>query len=181
MLLAAILLVLGVAVGLVRGGRLDNISGVEFRLPWLVFGGLALQVAAQAASRAIPVLHRQGGPIVLGISYGLVIIFVLLNFRYPGTALVGVGLALNLAVILANGAMPVSLSAIHAAGGHALPGLQSGVKHHVMNRGTRLRWLGDILPLPGLGVASAGDVVLGAGMFVLVQHLIAYPPKRRGR
>jgi hypothetical protein len=178
-LLALFLLLAGVVVGLIRGGRLDKISAAQFRMPWLVFVALALQVGAQAVSTSVVALQHGGdGRAILTASYALVILFVALNFRYPGTALIGAGLLANLGVILANGAMPVSLSAMHAAGAHALPGLQTGVKHEVMGRATRLRLLSDIIPLPGLGIVSVGDIVLGTGIFLLVQRLVAYQPKR---
>ncbi len=176
MLLALILLVLGVISGLLRGGRLDNITGVRFRLPWLVFLGLALQVGAEALAAMFPGIQRGlTGPIVLMISYGFVVAFVALNVRYPGTILIGAGLLLNLTVILANGAMPVSLSAVREAGGR-LPHLQNEVKHRVMGPGTRLGLLGDIIPLPPLGVVSLGDVVLGAGVFLMVDRLVTSSP-----
>ena len=104
--------------------------------------------------------------------------FVVLNFRFPGALLIGLGLLLNLCVILANGAMPVSLWAVKVSGSHAATHLQNSVKHQVMGRGTRLGFLGDIIPLPPLGIVSVGDVVLGAGVFILVTRLMA-PDKRR--
>jgi hypothetical protein len=178
-LLALVLLVAGVAVGLLRGGRLDNISGVRFRLPWLVFVGLALQIAAEAAAARFPGIQRgAAGPLILAISYAFVAAFVALNFRYPGTVLIGLGLLLNLSVILANGAMPVSLWAARVSGFHGAPRLQNTVKHKVKGPGTRLGLLGDIIPLPPLGIVSVGDAVLGAGVFILVNHLVA-PGKRR--
>ncbi|MGH2718148.1 MAG: DUF5317 domain-containing protein [Actinomycetota bacterium] len=160
------------AVGLIRGGHFDNISGAQFRQPWMVFAGLALQVGAQLLEPKVPSLHGGLGVVVLAISYALVIGFVVLNIRYPGSALIGAGLVLNLIVIMANGAMPVSLWAVHAAGAKSLPGLATGVKHHTMGHGSRLDWLGDIIPLPGLGVLSVGDCVLGVGIFVLVQRMV---------
>ena len=42
----------------------------------------------------------------------------------------------------------------------------------------RLGFLGDIIPVPPLGIVSIGDVVLGAGVFILVTRLMA-PDKRR--
>lgn len=179
MVLALIPLVLGIVVGLVRGGKLENFSAAAFRQPWMVFAGLALQVGAQAAEPSVPALHNgAAGPAVLAVSYALVIGFVVLNIRFPGTLFIGVGLLLNLAVILANGAMPVSMAAVHAAGARSLPGLQSGVKHHPMGPGTHLDILGDIIPVPALGIVSVGDVILGIGIFLLIQRLMAYQPRR---
>lgn len=179
MLLALALLVLGIVAGLARGGRLENVSAAQFRVPWLVFAGLGLQVGAQALSSSVPALYSGwAGTTVLMVSYGCIIAFVALNVRYPGTLFIGAGLALNIAVILANGAMPVSLAAVHHLGLKALPGLQTGVKHHAMTHRTRLGFLGDIIPVPFLGIVSVGDVTLGTGVFLLVQRLVAYQPRR---
>jgi hypothetical protein len=178
-LLAFVLLLAGVVVGVLRGGSLENINRVRFRLPWLVFLGLALQIGAEAAASRFPGIQRGVlGPLVLAISYGFVGTFVVLNFRFPGAPLIGLGLLLNLSVILANGAMPVSLWAMRVSGSHAATHLQNSVKHQAMGRGTRLGFLGDIIPVPPLGIVSVGDVVLGAGVFVLVIRLIG-PDKRR--
>lgn len=179
MLLALALLVVGIVAGLARGGRLENVSASRFRQPWLVFAGLGLQIGAQALASGIPALSRGwAGTAVLMVSYACIIAFVGLNLRYPGTAFIGAGLALNIVVILANGAMPVSLAAVHHLGLKALPGLQTGVKHHAMTRHTRLRFLGDIIPVPFLGIVSVGDVTLGTGVFLLVQRLVGYQPRR---
>lgn len=177
MLLALVLLVVGVVSGLVRGGRLENISSVRFRQPWLVFLGLGLQVGAEAAAAAWPAIHRGiTGPAILTISYALIFGFVALNRHFPGTMLIGLGLTLNLAVILANGAMPVSLWAVHAAHFPTAPHLQNALKHRVKGPGTRLGFLGDIIPIPILGIVSPGDVVLGIGVFVLVYRLMLPAP-----
>ncbi|HWD08454.1 MAG TPA: DUF5317 domain-containing protein [Actinomycetota bacterium] len=184
MIIALIPLVLGVSVGLARGGRFDNISAAKFRQPWMVFAGLAVQVGAQLLEPRIHALHGGAGYAVLAVSYALAIGFVALNLRFPGAVLIGAGLLLNLIVITANGAMPVSMWAVHAAGAHSLPGLAHGVKHHRMGPGTRLNLLGDIIPLPGLGVLSVGDFVLGVGIYLLVQRMVLADgddPRRRRR
>jgi hypothetical protein len=178
-LLAFVLLLAGVVVGVLRGGSLENINRVRFRLPWLVFLGLALQIGADAAAARFPGIQKGvAGPLVLAISYGLVGTFVVLNFRFPGAMIIGLGLLLNLSVILANGAMPVSLWAARVSGSHVASHLQNSVKHGVKGPGTRLGFLGDIIPVPPLGIVSVGDVVLGAGVFLLVTYLMA-PDKHR--
>ncbi len=180
MLLAFVLLLAGVAVGVLRGGSLDNINRVRFRLPWLVFLGLGLQIGVEVAAARFPEIERgMTGPLVLAISYACVGAFVALNFRFPGALIIGLGLALNLSVILANGAMPVSGWAVRVSGSHSALHLENSVKHTNMRSRTRLRFLGDIIPVPPIGVVSAGDVVLGAGVFVLVSYLMAPPNRHR--
>jgi hypothetical protein len=163
-----------------RGGKLDNINRVRFRLPWLVFLGLGLQIGIEVAGARYPsIQHGPVGPLVLAISYGCVAAFVALNYRYPGALLIGLGVALNLIVILANGAMPVSSWAAKVSGLHATSHLENSVKHTGMGPGTRLKFLGDIIPVPPLGIVSVGDVVLASGVFMLVSFLMA-PPDSHG-
>jgi hypothetical protein len=181
-LLAFVLLLAGVVVGVLRGGSLENINRVRFRLPWLVLLGLALQMGAETAAVRFPGIHPAvAGPIALAISYALLATFVALNVRFPGALLIGLGLFLNVSVILANGGMPVSHWAATVSGWHATPNVLHSVKHKWMDRGTRLGFLGDIIPVPPLGIVSVGDVVLGAGVFLLVNHLMAPTNRHRSR
>ena len=94
--------------------------------------------------------------------------FILANARIPGMLIAGLGLLMNVSVIVANGAMPVSADAADAAG-LSPPTQSSAFKHEQMNSETRVRWLGDVVPLPVLGeVWSAGDFVLAAGIARLI-------------
>jgi hypothetical protein len=90
-----------------------------------------------------------------------------------GTGLLGLGFALNFAVIAANGAMPVSPAALEHAG---RDGLEGGtiVKHELMSPDTRLDLLGDVIPIPPPGgvVLSAGDIVFLVGLSVLVAEVV---------
>jgi len=176
-LLALLLLIIGLVAGLARGGRIENITRVHFRQSWLVFLGLALQVGAEVTAHVdLRIIRGPAGSVILGVSYGLVLAFVALNVRFPGTILMGAGLLLNLTVILANNGMPVSARAAREAGIHSLPRLQTEAKHHLMGRRTRLAFLGDVIPLPLVGVVSAGDIVLGAGICLLIDRLVASQP-----
>jgi hypothetical protein len=180
-ILAIFLLAAGVLAGLARGGRLTNIAQAKLRLPGLIFVGLGLQIAGElAAAFVYPELRSgAGGLALLAISYAFLIAFLLINIRLPGTALIGLGLALNLAVILLNGGMPVSADASRAAGTDSAQFLEASVKHVPMGPDTDLWFLGDVIPLPGFRtVISAGDVILGVGVFLLVQRLVAYHPRR---
>ncbi|MDP9405291.1 MAG: DUF5317 domain-containing protein, partial [Actinomycetota bacterium] len=95
-------------------------------------------------------------------------------------ALVVVGAALNAVVIFANGAMPVSREALLAVARHPYefaPG-----KHRLLEPGDPLPWLADVVPLPLLRtVVSVGDVVLAAGIALLVTNLMRRAPRIAGR
>lgn len=177
-------LLLGLVAGILRGGRLANIARARFRLPGLVFAGLGLQVGAELIAWLVNHRFRLEGRglLIVTVSYLLLITFVLANRRLanrrlPGAVLIGVGLALNLAVILANGGMPVSLEAADAAGVDPRSYLRSAVKHRVMGPGTVWGFLGDVIPIPLVqSVVSVGDLVLATGVFLLVEKLVrSYP------
>jgi hypothetical protein len=116
-------------------------------------------------------------------SYALLALATLINARLPGTPLIGLGLACNVAAMLANGGhMPASASALATLG---------RVEHGVHNNSVSLAhpnlpWLIDRFPTPGwvpfAGVFSVGDtlIVVGAAM-LLWSATGARPPWRRRR
>lgn len=183
MTLAVILLLAGVVAGLARGGKLANIGRVDLKIPWSVFAGLGIQVISEAwAAFVDPGLRNRAGIAILVVSYGLLIAFVAANRRLPGAILIAAGLALNMIVIVANGAMPVSLSAAQAAGldPSGAGFLATAVKHRLMDSQTVFWFLGDWIPVPVIRtVVSIGDMILGIGIFLLTERLIRYRPKRR--
>jgi hypothetical protein len=109
-------------------------------------------------------------------TYAMLLAFVIVNRRIPGIALVGLGLALNAAVMAANGGlMPVAPETLARAGLLHLASQPTtgarllGAKDILLPREqTRLWCLGDalVIPLPApLGaVVSVGDVVLAVGL-----------------
>ena len=106
---------------------------------------------------------------VLVASYPVLLVFLGVNLRVPGFAVIFVGLALNLAVIAPNGGMPVSPSALRAAGGSAadIRELETSddVKHHVRTEEDVFAVIGDTIPVPLLKiVVSPGDLLAYAGV-----------------
>lgn len=168
-----------VAVALVtgwaRGGRLRNLGHVTLRSSWLVLVGFGAQVLlGLLTDRAGP--EGVAGLPLLVVSQAALLAFLWRNRLQPGLPLVFLGFLLNAVVILANGAMPVSPAALEAVAGRPVA-LVPG-KHDLLRPGDPLPWLADVLPLPLLRmVVSVGDVVLAAGVGVLVVHLMhARPP-----
>lgn len=179
--LSVILLVLGLIAGLARGGKLSNIAAANFERSWLVFVGLAIQISAEIYAAFVDGSLREGGRgiAILAFSYIFLIAFVVLNRRLPGAWLIAAGLGLNLLVIIPNGGMPVSLRAAAIAGFDPSSYLDSAIKHREMGPDTVLWFLGDVIPMPFIKkVVSIGDLVLGIGVFLLIERLVRYSPKR---
>ncbi|MCA1824836.1 MAG: DUF5317 domain-containing protein [Mycobacteriales bacterium] len=182
-----VLVVIGaVIVGLVRGGSFRTLSMLRLR-GW----GLIIAAAGAQAAGAFAGVLGLAAPetlYVIGmvVSAALVTGFVIYNRFLPGMPMVAAGFLLNALVVAANGAMPVSLDAA-ARAGVAVSNVYDGIdaKHRVLGASTRLRALSDVVPVPlpyGSNVVSVGDIVLSAGIGVLVASGMRRPgPGRRAR
>ena len=161
---------LGIVIGLVTGGSFQKLSELRFRAWWLALVGLALQFVP------VPTMNGQIdhwlGVGLLMASYGVLLLFVALNFRFTGMWLVGLGFAMNLLVIVVNGGMPVNQHALQRAYGsgygrtlHQLV-TEGGAKHHLARPDDVLLPLSDVIPVPRPvgNVFSAGDFVSLVGI-----------------
>jgi hypothetical protein len=165
----AVALVMGVLIGLLRGGRFASLEGAAIRFGPL----LAIGIVVQGAAR----LTTAGGVALLLISYLLLLAFTGVNAHLTGMGVVAIGIAMNALVIGANGGMPVRQEAVVEAGMAAaqdVPTLEFGSKRHLERSDDRLTWLGDIVPVPiGPGeVLSFGDLVMSVGVADVIVHLL---------
>ena len=171
-----------VVIGYLRGGRLGNLSRVPLRL--LAVFGLALGI--EVVLGFVPGAARLP---MLAASYALAAAGIWLLWRtswaratpWVGVAvvLIALGWAMNAAPIAANGGMPVSRDAMRIAGIDDRPDVTADDfrKHVEATPAASLLVLGDVIPIPGLGiVVSAGDVVLAAGIGLLL--IAAMQPPR---
>ncbi|MBW3562948.1 MAG: DUF5317 domain-containing protein [Actinobacteria bacterium] len=178
--LTLLAVLVAVALSLLRGGRLRRLADAPIRATGLLVGGLALQVGVDVTT-AQGLVGGAVSAAVLVLSQVLVVGWVVANRYRAGMPLILLGLLMNLVVIAANGAMPVDLEAVNAAGG-ATPVVALG-KHEPLTEASRLAFLADIFAIPLLRtVVSAGDVVLAAGLIPLAHDLMTYRPRhvRRG-
>jgi hypothetical protein len=109
----------------------------------------------------------------------LLLTFIAANRYLPGMVLVLLGFGLNALVIIANGGMPVSPDALVAVGGS--PTVDPG-KHQLLTDGSSLAFLADVIPVRVLStVVSIGDIILAAGVGILVVGLMRRFPPSPGR
>jgi hypothetical protein len=179
--LVLVVLAVALAIGWLRGGSLDRLGALPLRSRRLVVAALLAQLAGTVV----------GGPFYpLGLitSAVLVVAFLVRNRGIRGTGLVALGLLANALVVGANGAMPVSAEAAGRAG-TGIQDLLTGAdaRHELAGPGTRLDWLGDVLPVPlplRPEVISPGDVLVAAGLgqlVVLGMLGAGAPGQRQGR
>lgn len=162
-----------------RGGRMRFLGEARLALVPLIFASVGLEVAAQF----VPASASMAAYVLVIASYAALFAFAGANWRRPGMPFIALGAALNYAVILANQGMPISAAAAARAGwvGESAQQLVIRGKHFIdAGSGARLGILGDVIPLGRApAVASVGDLVIWAGMILLIQDLVRGPRGRR--
>jgi len=175
MIIVLPLVVVAVVAGLVTGGSLRAFERVRVHWWGAAVGGLALQAVPAGQNLRLAAATLVG-------SYVLLVGFALVNRRLPGGWLVMAGLAMNLAVVLPNGGMPVSAAAVSVAGAPAGTVVAGDLKRHEMTSGDVLRPLGDVIPVPkpvGI-VLSVGDLALYSGVaWFLLAVMLGRPAENR--
>jgi hypothetical protein len=168
-------IVAGLVIGAALGGRLLALGSIPFRWAPLILVGFL----AQAVLFSDVVAERIGtaGPPLYVISTLAVGIAVVRNVGLPGMALIILGAACNMAAILANGGfMPAAPDALASLGKSApviysnsavvaQPALELLTDRYALPRG-----------VPFANVFSIGDVLLAAGVLILIVVTM-----RRGR
>ena len=170
-------LVAGIAIGALLGGRLERLESLRLRWIWLALAGLVVQLVL--FSPLMPgALAQSAGPALYVASTVAALAFVARNLRVPGLAIVALGAASNLAVIVANGGtMPASRAALEAVG-------RAGIGGYANSRelaSPLLAPLGDVFALPAwlplANVFSIGDVLIGIGIAILVAAAMRREPR----
>ncbi|MCJ7710262.1 MAG: DUF5317 domain-containing protein, partial [Chloroflexi bacterium] len=173
---------LGLVLGLLLGGRLENLANIRLRFLPLLFAAVILRFATEAllgfGVEAVDALRVP----LLGGAYGLLLFTLWHNRSYPGLVLAFIGIASNTLVIVWNGGwMPVWQPAYDASG---LAGpLYSQLHFPISGTGAEflvhLGPLADVVPFPIpplQNVASVGDLFLTAGLaFFLFATLMRTP------
>ena len=167
---------IGVALGYLRRGRVKHLAALKLRYLWLVVAAILLQLAIFPLFSDRPILPYATTALHF-LSYGLIFLFLCLNYHLFPFSLIGLGAFLNLVVIVANGGyMPSSVTALEHAGAHEVAAhlIQDGVYGNVvlMTDTTRLNVLGDLLyfpvKIPLVTAFSIGDLLLALGLIWLV-------------
>lgn len=146
--------VLGVVVGWALRGRIQRLA--DLRIQWwpLLAGAVSLRVFAGVLGDAAVLAYI--------VAFAAIVAVALANAGIKGMALVAAGGALNLAVVVANGGMPVDPTALAVAGAS----IPRDALHVPLSETTALALLADRLPMAVFrGVYSVGDVLLTAGGF----------------
>jgi uncharacterized protein DUF5317 len=157
----------GVAFGFILGGRPAGLAELTIRWPWAMTVGLAVQLLLFST----PLTDQVGdlGPVIYVASTVVVVVAILANRRIAGMSLVALGAISNLAAIIANGGyMPADPAAMASLGRTSI----ESYSNSALLADPALRPLTDIFALPPwlpfANVFSIGDVVIGAGVAIVI-------------
>lgn len=156
----------GLVLGLIAGGRVGALAAVRIRLWPVALGGLLFQLLLFGP----PLVDIVGdaGPLLYVVSSAAVLAALVVNLRQPGFTLIGLGAALNLVAIVANGGqMPAAPEAWASLAGAGQVPVEQFSNSTVAAMHTQFPYLGDNFvlprPLPLANVFSIGDVAIGVG------------------
>jgi uncharacterized protein DUF5317 len=168
----------GLLAGLALGGRLEGLSRIKFRGAWVFLVGLAVQLVL--FSDQVTGWIGSLGPPVYVVSTAAVALVIAANWRITGMPVVLVGAISNLAAIVANGGyMPASAGALAAFGRP----LKDGYSNSAFVVEPQLAFITDIFAMPAwmpwANVFSVGDVLIGAGVALVIVAAMRSTPGER--
>ena len=172
-MLVLVPLVAGLLIGLATGGNIGNLAQMRFRWPWFVLAVLVIREAVLLT----PLNRIDGVQYLYAAALAALIVWTAWHIRLvPGVWVVTAGAALNLVVILANGArMPVApdLAGVLVQRGHI-------GQYVLMGSNTNLNWLADWIgfPWPVRGAYSPGDLLIAFGVGIVTLLAVVHPPIR---
>jgi hypothetical protein len=163
-MIVVVLTFIGVASALWSPARLKRIATLHLRHMWLVWVALITQLLVfEWLSRYLPmgVTHA-----IHFATYGLTLLFIVLNRHLPGALLIAAGTLANFVAIAANGGtMPADMGAWSRAGLAPIP--PDAFENSTALANPRLGFLGDVFAIPASwplsNVFSVGDVLIVVG------------------
>ena len=174
--LATLAVLIGLLVGVRRGGTLGNIGNVDPRWwPLFLFAVSLIGLSGvDEFSFGLAFVELAGvGLAIVGL--GLLVVCALRNSHLVGLPIVAFGLGLNLLAVVANDGVPVDRGALLAAKvetARTIGQVEIEGARHLRAPDDRLWWLGDAIPVRELEyVTSFGDLVAIGGLGVTAAHL----------
>lgn len=168
----------GAAIGLLRRPYGAHLAPPRLVLPAVALVAVGLQVTLGWFDPDV-----QG--MVLGFSLALLTGFGLVNLHVVGMGVLTIGLALNMAVVLIHGAMPVRVEALVESGAveaDELADTDPGAGRRFERDDDVVPVLGDAIPVSVFGAAmSFGDLIVLAGIGSVTGDLTRHARRRSAR
>ena len=154
-------------VGRLRGGRWPGISGTRLHAKGALVIGISTVLVLTLISPAFAI-----GWLLVG--YGCFFVFGIKNLQITGMIVLLIGLLMNVAPAVVNGAVPVSELALVSVGDVDQAGTPNiaGVRES-SDTASSLSALGDVVPVPFVNVVvSLGDLVMLVALADIAANLM---------
>lgn len=160
-----------IPIGYLAGGSLHNIRYARLRFVILPCAAFLLEASFGLINLLVDGPPSQWLGKAVCIEYLLLTLFIWINHRMRGMDILGAATLLNFIVISANGyRMPVTpVIYDHPELYHFVERIQNGAlpEYVLVDWNAPFWFLGDTLPL-GKGLASIGDLLMAAGIMILI-------------
>ncbi|QCX33520.1 hypothetical protein FDN13_07255 [Caloramator sp. E03] len=167
-------LIIGIIIGYILKGSLKNFEDIKLKALYLAVGAFFVEFILFSLVRRGILSRGYLTTLIYIIEYALIFLFIYLNRENKYILIMGFGFLLNALAIFSNGgAMPVSAKAAVAAGlAPSIDAVRASSEglYVVQNEGTRLCFLGDIIPKTYLRhyVISIGDIIAAIGFMMFI-------------
>lgn len=173
-------IVLGLIIGLIRGGRISKLK--EFRLSYvnLFLFGFMLQIVPFFLAKIEFI--RLNAALISFVGYLLVFLFLVLNHKKKGLPLMILGSFMNIFIMLLNSLkMPIFIGSASGQAIHLKLNILSGnvVNYFMIDKVEGLNgFLGKFIALPsfypGFPIIGIADIIIALGVIHLIQNEISY-------
>jgi hypothetical protein len=170
---------LAIIVIVATKGSFERLGRLHFRILWLLFLGLGVQIVLEVVDFPKDRMEDVGFAILL-LSYVLILGFCIVNRSVRGMTLIAIGVALNVLVIALNQGMPTKDDVRERDGREVRVPIEQTVKHRPQEDDDLLVFLGDVITVPGFPNQqfSIGDIVMGLGIIDLCFEGSRVPRRR---
>ncbi|MBA1336364.1 MAG: hypothetical protein HPY66_2799 [Firmicutes bacterium] len=167
--------VLSILIGFLRGGKLSHLIKKPLKFQIFVVLSFLIQIAIFSKLADMSHLSRFSIIFLHVISYVLLLLFTLLNWKIAGIPIIGTGILLNAIAIFSNGgympALADNLLKTAAGKGSEAVAYGGAVNNSIqITDSTRFPWLCDIFVLPSWlpfsNVFSVGDIIIAVGVSI---------------
>lgn len=168
-------IVIGIIVGLLRGGRVSHLSNLNLRQINIFVLGVIVQLLPMFLGSFGFV--REKATLIYFAGYLLVFVFLLFNFSKRGFKFLLAGAALNLLTLLIHGfKMPVYVNSIQTKIVKMKLAIKTGELVNYLpleELDSFSDYLGKIIPMPdfylGIPVISIADLIITLGIILVIQ------------
>lgn len=177
-------ILISIIIGLLRGGKLKRFKAINHKTMWILVFGMVIQYILVFLNRVEEIgsiskilLYTKQAQI---ISYILILIGIVTNFRFKSLCIVLVGFLMNFFVIMTNGwRRPILLEGVkltNSSGLYEMIEMGKVALYTPIVESTKYPILGDIIifaePYPISRIISLGDLIISFGIFALIQEIM---------